>query len=691
MRRFFPLVFLTIAVMVCLAAASTHAQTQSTNSETNYGQSANVLLPVEAFTKFDVFSGIKLSPSGKYAAYLGGKNGASLLITINIEDKKPITGIRCRDGYEFENFHWVSDRRIIYEIAERQISGVLAGTGELYAVNIDGNSHELIFGYRAGVKQLGSRIKKRQDSLSSAELLNPLLDDEKNVLISEMPYRQVGNYLYYNPDAKPIITRLNSYTGEKKRLEVAPYSSAEVMTDQQDRVRFAIGLNSDLQYSVSWKPDPDGDWVDFDLPGFRDDSIIPVIMSEDAQSIFFLGTASDSSYSELFRLDLQTKKITKIFGLDDSDIYNVIYDLTKKRIIGVLSYIDKPVAYWLDKNDLAARIRASLEKSFPGQTVQIITASKDGSLAVIFVNSDINPGDYYLFNTRTMKADYLQPAREWLNPKEMRPKQPFTFKARDGLTLHGYITCPAGIGPYPMVVMPHGGPHGVRDIWEFDSEVQLFANRGYAVLQVNYRGSAIIGDEFERKGFKEWGGKIQDDITDATLWAIDQKIVSPDRICIYGSSFGAYSALEGVIREPELYRCAIGYAGIYDLELMGQTSDLSQSKLTKSYLKMVHGTDKSILRAWSPVYTADSIQVPVFLIHGKEDWRADFEQATRMKAALEENNKVFEWMAIRGEGHGVHDEETRKEVYERIIAFIDKYLKAPVSISSAEKVTDNNS
>ncbi len=676
MRRL--LLVAVLFVTICwFTVGKTYAQTQTADSGSDTSQSVPAPLPVETFTKYDVFSGIKLSPSGKYAAYLGGKNGRSLLMTITIEDKKPVNSVRCPDNVEFEDFHWISDKRIIYELAERQISGVLSGTGEMFAIDVDGKRHEFIFGYRAGEQQAGSQIINRRASFSSAELINPLLNDEKNILIREMPYRELGNYLYYDPDAKPIITILNSYTGRKKNLGIAPYSNAMVMTDQQDRMRFAVGLSSDLQYAVSWKPDPDGDWVDFDLPGFREQSIVPVIMSEDAQSIFFLGTATDKSYSELFRLDLQTKEITKIFGFNDNDIYDVIYDLTGKHIIGVLSYVDKPVAYWLDKKDLAARIRMSLEKSFAGQTVQIVTASKNGSLAVVFVHSDVNPGDYYLFDTKTMKAAYLQPARKWINPDEMRPKQPFTFKARDGLALHGYITSPAGTGPYPMVVIPHGGPHGVRDYWEFDYEAQLFANRGYAVLQVNYRGSGGLGEEFQQKGYKEWGGKIQDDITDATQWAIDQKIAIHDRIGIYGSSFGAYSALEGVIREPTLYRCAVGYAGIYDLELMGETGDIRRSKMGKSYLQKVHGTDISILHEWSPVYTADRIQVPVLLIHGKEDWRADFEQATKMKSALEKNKKVFEWMALGREGHGVHDEETRKEVYERILAFIDKYLKSP--------------
>jgi dipeptidyl aminopeptidase/acylaminoacyl peptidase len=665
MRRFLPVVMLVVAI-VWFTVGNNHAQSQTVNSGSENLQSVPSQLPIEAFTNYDTFSGIKLSPSGKYAAYLGGKNGRSLLMTITVEGKNPINSVRCRDGFEYKDFHWISDRRIMYELAERQPSGLLAGTGELFAVDVDGKNHEFIFGYRAGEKQTGSRLSKRQESLSIGKLINPLLNDEKYILIREISFR--------DPDAKPIITMLDSYNGKKKKMGVAPYSNAVVMTDQQDRVRFAIGLNSNLQYSVSWKPDPDGDWADFDLPGFREDSIMPLIMSEDAQSIFFLGTASDSLYTALFCLDLKTKETKKIFGLDDNDIYDVIYDLTGKRIIGVLSYVDKPVAYWLDIMDLAAKIRASLEKTFQGQTVQIVTASKDGSLAVIFVNSDVNPGDYYLFDTKTMKAAHLQTARKWINPDQMRPKQPFTFKARDGLTLHGYITSPAGTGPYPMVVIPHGGPTA-RDTWEFDSEAQLFANRGYAVLQVNYRGSGGLGNEFERKGYNEWGGKIQDDITDATRWAIDQKIAIPDRIGIYGSSFGAYSALEGVIREPELYRCAVGYAGVYDLELMSETGDIPRSKIGKSYLQKVLGIDKDILHAWSPAYTADKIQVPVFLIHGKEDWRADFEHAKKMKSALEKNNKVFEWIALGKEGHGVQDEDTRKEVYERILAFIDKYLK----------------
>jgi len=275
----------------------------------------------------------------------------------------------------------------------------------------------------------------------------------------------------------------------------------------------------------------------------------------------------------------------------------------------------------------------------------------------------------------TKRADFLRAGRIWIDPKQMRPKQPIALKARDGLELHGYVTRPAGDGPHPLVVMPHGGPHGIRDTWEFDPEVQLLANRGYAVLQLNFRGSAGYGIDFETAGYGEWGARMQDDLTDATRWAIEQKIAPADRICIFGISYGGFASLMGVAREPDLYRCAIGYAGVYDLELMWESGDIPDSRRGRDYLQRVLGTDVAKLRAQSPVYNAQHIKAPVLLIHGKSDWRADYEQAERMKAALVQHDKKIEWLALSREGHGAYDENTRRAVYERILQFLDANLR----------------
>ena len=638
-------------------------------------QSHGAPLPIEHFTRYDEFGGIKLSPTGEFAAYMTGKYGRSMLVFISMKDKKITGGVNCPEGFEIFDFDWASNSRVVFQIAERQL-GLLqpSPTGEMLAVDVDGKRQKFVYGYRTGEQQTGTLIKARESSYATADLISPLLVDEKSILIEEHPWRAGASYWYYDRDAKPLITQLDIYTGKKRKLDIAPLANATVMVDHNDRVRFAIGLNPQFKLAVSWKPDPDGPWTEFALPGFREESVRPRKFSEDNQSVFFTGVKEDESLDALYKLNLHTKDISKVYGFENTDVTGVVYDLSGRRIVGVVSYVDKRSVHWLDPEDRAARIYRSLHNAFPGQTVSIASTTKDGNIAIVFVHSDVNPGDYYLFDTQTMKADYLRPARQWIDPATMRAKTPFSLRARDGLQLHGYLTLPVGSGPHPMVVLPHGGPHGVRDTWDFDWEVQMLANRGYAVLQVNYRGSGGYGMDFEEQGFRQWGAKMQDDITDATRWAIEQKYADANRMCIFGASYGGYAALMGAVREPELYRCAIGFAGVYDLELMLSSADIPRSKSGRAYLNVALGNDREQLRARSPTHNADKISIPVLLIHGKEDWRAAYEQATRMKAALDKHQKPYEWMSLSREGHGVYDEESRKEMYDRILGFLDKHL-----------------
>lgn len=639
-------------------------------------QTQSAQLPIEHFTKHSDFGGIKLSPDGAHAAYLTGPNGRTIVAFIDVANKKMTGGVRCPEGFEIYDFDWISNTRVLFRIAERQ-QGMAkpTPTGELTAVDYDGKRQSLIYGYRAGTRQTGTLIKARESSYATPELITPLMKDDENILIAEHPWRLIGNGWYYDRDAKPVITMLNTYSGKKSRVGAAPLAGATLLVDRNDDVRFAIGRDPEFDLAVSWKPTPDSDWTAFTLPGFDAESVVPHRFAEDNKSVVFTAVREGESLVALYRLNLEDRKIDKVYGFEDTDVTDLVYDLSGQRVVGVVSEVEKPKVHWLDATDRAAKIYEALHRAFPDQSIRIATATRDGKLAIVFVYSDVNPGDYFLFNPVTMKADYLQSAMRWIDPAKMRPKEPFKLQARDGVTLHGYLTRPNDSGPHPLVVLPHGGPHGFRDRWDFDWEVQLLANRGYAVLQVNFRGSGGYGTQFEESGYKEWGGKMQDDITDATRWAIDNKHALADRICIFGTSYGGYAALMGVVREPTLYRCAIGAAGVYDLELMFSSADIPKFKSGKAYLETVLGTDPESLRARSPVHRAQAIQAPVLLIHGKEDWRADFNQAKKMKAALEKHNKDFEWMALTREGHGVYDEESRVEVYDRILKFLDKHLK----------------
>jgi len=649
-------------------------------------QAKSAILPIEQFTKYDEFNSPKFSPDGNYIGFLTGKYGRTVLSIINTKDKKLAGGIRCPERFEIFDFDWKSNSRIVFRIAEREL-GMAAPTltGEIESVNIDGKGQSFIYGYRAGEMQTGTNIKVKESTYASPEIISPLLTDEKNILIAEYPWRQLSSGWYFTPDAKPTLTTLDVYTGMKHTLGQVPLANASILVDANDQPRFAVGFDEHSKLAVTWKPDSKAAWQAFALPDFRDESVNPQLISEDNQSLFFTGVHNNESVTSLHKVNLVTHEVTKVYGLESVDVSSLVTDLAGKRIVGVVTDIDKPEIHWLDETDRAARIYRALNKAFQGQVVSIVSTSHDGLRAIIFVHSDINPGDYYLFDTQTMKADYFISAGRWIAPDRMHAKEPFVLKARDGVELHGYLTRPGKAGPYPMVVLPHGGPHGVRDDWDYDWEVQLLANRGYAVLQVNFRGSGGFGTDFETSGYHEWGAKMQDDITDATHWAIDNKMAAPDRICIFGSSYGGYAALMGAVREPNLYRCAIGYAGVYDLELLLSTGDVPMSRLGRSYLNKALGNDVADLRSRSPVFNAAKIQVPVLLIHGKEDWRADFKHAKSMKAALETNHKEFEWMALSREGHGVYDEETRREVYERILKFLDRHLQPASAAALAGK------
>ena len=256
----------------------------------------------------------------------------------------------------------------------------------------------------------------------------------------------------------------------------------------------------------------------------------------------------------------------------------------------------------------------------------------------------------------------------------LAPTRPISFQARDGLTLHGLYTATPGNGPKPLVVMPHGGPHGPYDSWGYDADAQFLASRGYGVLQVNYRGSGGRGREFMESGYREWGGKMQDDIADGVRWAIGQELADPERICTYGASYGGYAAMMQPIRYPELYKCAIGYVGVYDLEVMKKEGDITDSESGRRYLDRALGSDPAQLKAWSPAQNVDKIGIPVFLVQGSVDKRVPMEQFDALRKAFEARGIPVETLVAKDEGHGFYEPRNRAELYRRMEAFLDKYI-----------------
>jgi dipeptidyl aminopeptidase/acylaminoacyl peptidase len=220
----------------------------------------------------------------------------------------------------------------------------------------------------------------------------------------------------------------------------------------------------------------------------------------------------------------------------------------------------------------------------------------------------------------------------------------------------------------------HGGPHGPRDVWAFQTETQMLANRGYVVIQPNYRGSGGFGEFFEETGYRKWYGEMQDDITDATMWAIEQGITDEDKVCIYGASYGGYATLAGLTKEPDLYACGFAFVGVYDLELMYKYGDIQERKQGRNVLEDYIGRDEADLKARSPINHVANIKSPLYIAHGKKDIRAHVEHFYALRDRLEQENIPFEQLLVEKEGHGFYKIENRLNYANELLGFLDKHI-----------------
>jgi dipeptidyl aminopeptidase/acylaminoacyl peptidase len=306
-----------------------------------------------------------------------------------------------------------------------------------------------------------------------------------------------------------------------------------------------------------------------------------------------------------------------------------------------------------------------------------IEATDDGLKIVVFSYSDREPGVYYLFDEQKKRIEQLAVVKPNVDPEQMSEMKPVSFRARDGLLIHGYLTLPNGLNPkgLPMVINPHGGPYGIRDTWGFNPEVQFLASRGYAVLQVNYRGSGGYGFEFEQRGFMKWGLEMQNDLTDGVRWAVEEGIADPKRVTILGASYGGYAAMAGVAFTPELYCAAVNYVGVADLVLhFGRYKDASPETAWWVWTRIGDLTSREVakrLEETSPSRFADRIRVPVLMAYGRNDPRVKFDQGLALESALKRANVPHKFIVEKDEGHGFEKEENSMAWYREVEAFLD--------------------
>jgi dipeptidyl aminopeptidase/acylaminoacyl peptidase len=650
-----------IAVLLACAAALT-------------ATSATAAVNVEAYVKKDSFEDIKLSPDGDYYAATVPLEDRTVLVVVRRADGKLTANVSGGRNTAIAAFQWVSPDRVLVSLAEK--FGSLARpqwTGEIYGVDAETGLGEMLVGQRLAGNGLGTKIQPKKVEMVAAYLTDALPADDKNVVIAVMPF---------SGDPFTRAERMDAYTGRRHKVASAPVRNAVFQTDNAGVVRFAEGVGIDNVRQLYYRKGEGKEWELISDEALTERHESPIGFSADNQTAY-LQVEQPKGPDSIVALDLATMARKEVLRDDDTDPYRIIYRNNTNIPVGAFFMDGKPRTAFFDSKSKEAILYRSLEAAFNGEPVRITSQTSDDRLALVQVWGDRNPGDFYVFDTVAKKASHLLSRAEWFDPEQMAAMQPVQLKARDGLSINGYLTVPKGSSGknLPMVVMPHGGPFGIQDVWGFDPDVQMLAGAGYAVLQINYRGSSGYGAEFLHAGAREWGLKMQDDLTDATRWAIKQDIADGGRICIYGASYGGYAALMGVAKEPGLYKCAVGYVGVYDLPAM-QREDASQSKRLGNWSKDWVGKGPE-LEAVSPNRLADRIQAPVFLSAGEEDEIAPIEHSRMMEKALIKAGVSVETLYYKNEGHGFYLEDHKREYYSRLLSFLARHLGGGVATTSS--------
>jgi dienelactone hydrolase len=569
------------------------------------------------------------------------------------------------------NFYWANDERLVIELVDQVGDlSVPVSRGEIYAVDANGRNGTLIFGYRAGEFQTGTHIRKRESERAWAFVLSTLADDDRHVLIEMKPMseRRTDQFIQ--------VYKLDVYTGLKTLVTTSPIPEASFLVDERGQPRIASGVDEGFERKFFYR-DPRGPWRELTtVKGFTQHSF-PVGFSSKERSAYV--AEPGKGRFDLQAIDVETGARRLVASNEEAPPLGFITDRLSGQIVGVEYEPDVPTYEFLIPDHPLSQIIQGLLATYPDEHVRLLSATRDQKKGIVKVYSDRNPGIFMLVDLETRSARILMEARPWIHSERMAKMSAFHINASDGLRIHGYYTLPlhSALGsPPPLVVLPHGGPQ-VRDHWTFNPMVQFLAGEGFAVLQVNYRGSGGYGLKYEESGYRKWGDRVIEDIIDATRWMLRKDLADPKRTCIFGGSFGGYAALQAPILAPDLFRCSVGYAGVYDLTLLSEKGDIAETPLSRAYVRKAVGQDLATLKAGSPVYNAEKIKARVLLVHGQQDERAPIDHAERLRKSLTRAGKSVEWLVESKEGHGFYDEAARGRMYTRLLNF----LKQNTSVS----------
>lgn len=598
-------------------------------------------IPLEDFFRNPEKSSYQISPDGKYYSYKAPyENRMNIFVQqVGSDESVRLTSETDRD---IAGYFWPNNEQILYIKDD--------GGNEnwkLYGVNIDGSNLVCFTDYE--------------------DVRTDIIDD-----LPDIPDEVIIGMNKRNPQVFDPY-RLNIRTGKMEMLAENPGNIQGWIFDHDGKLRAATAIVDGINSQILYRETEKDDFKPVLTTSFKE-TVYPVFFTFDNKNVYAISNLNrDKTAVVLFDIK-NGKELEVLYENPDYDISGLYYSRKRKVLTSASFESYKRERYFFDEE--TKKLFQNLEKELGDYELGISAYNKAEDIFIVRTYSDRSLGAYYIYNKNSKALSKIAEISPWIDEDEMAKVHPIKYQSRDGLTIHGYLTLPKGYTMenaknLPVVVNPHGGPWA-RDSWGFNPEIQFLANRGYAVLQMNFRGSTGYGKEFWEASFKQWGRTMQDDITDGVNWLIEKGIADPDRVAIYGGSYGGYATLMGIVKDPDLYAAAIDYVGVSNMfSFMKTIPPYWEPYLEMMYEMVGNPEDDSLMLAEvSPVFHTDKIKTPLFVAQGANDPRVNKAESDQIVEALKKNGVIVEYMVKDNEGHGFRNEENRFDFYRAMEKFL---------------------
>ena len=626
---------------------------------------------LRTFLKGDDYWNVRISPDGKHISLLTERDERNTLVVLDLETMEPTTSVKFEENKKIEitNAEWI-DANLLRYYTSRKVARFEAQyfTPSMHLLSTDGKTHERIWSWygnyennRPGATRKGKLVRGYPSFLSK------LPDDEDQVLIF------VRSFERKDGAGRGGIYKLQLSSGDVSEVSNVPELTQDVLSTEDGDVLVATAVDRESNNhnfisvdNMEWQP------LVLGLSDFSEDFSPVKVVGDFIYATTQSSSAIDAS-THLVRYQISTSTWEEVFDIGFASFSDGV--VTDDGELTMVQYVDgRPIIEVIDSSDRMAQVVSYFAKNYEGFNVSIVSKTDDRSKIILQIRSGAHAGEYFLFDFETRKARFLVANREGIDGNELGSLEDAGFKSSDGVTIPGWFQAPQGAAKLPLVVYVHGGPHGPYNSFSFNVRWHLLNEMGYAVYAPNFRGSGGYGPNFEKSGFRQWGTRMLDDVYEGVQALVEQGRVDPDRVCIFGGSYGGYASAQSLVRFNDFYRCGVVIAGFFDATTQMNRSDTSDWYAGDNFMASAIGEDMEELRAMSPMFHIDEIKAPVLLLHGKEDVRTPFKGAEEFVAALKKKGKTFDYHWYKKEGHGNAKLENRIDEWNRIEAFLKENI-----------------